>query len=191
MSEPSPASPGAFRSTLHGAVGFAAVSVAAFSVWAFAGKKFPNEGTMYAAVAAVFVALSGIVLHPLVAGPRRLLRFTAAFVPAFLAYAAAWCAAWFPLRDRTGEWLGSAGGSVAFALVAGAMLRNLRAVPRVALLLFACHSAGYFAGGEVHAWATPHSATAAMLGWGLAYGFGFGAGIGIAFARLQQPGRKA
>lgn len=191
MSGPSASPPGALRSALHGAIGFAAVSVAAFSVWAFAGRRFPGEGTMYAAVAAVFVALSGIVLHPLVAGPRRLLRFTAAFVPAFLAYAAAWCAAWFILKGRPGEWVGSAAGSLAFTLVAGAMLRNLRAFPRLALMIFACHSAGYFAGGEVYAWANPHSATLAKLGWGLAYGFGFGTGIGTAFARFQQPARKA
>ena len=162
---------------LRGSLGFAAVSVAAFSVWAFAGGLFGGEPGLYTAIAVVFLAVSGLVLHPLAPEPR-LRRFTLSFVPAFLAYAAVWCAAWFALRFGWGEWLGSFGGSAAFALVLGATLGNLRPTVKVALSIFVAHSAGYFLGGEIYY--AMRDATGKLL-WGLLYGLGFGAGIGYAF----------
>jgi hypothetical protein len=177
------------RALLRGSLGFAAVSVAAFSVWAFGGTWFRGHGgdpAMYAAIAAVFLGLTGALLHPLVGGPRPLVRFTRVFVPAFLAYAGAWCAAWFPLGFGLGEWLGSLAGSAAFALVAGALLGNLRAFPRALTGLFAGHSAGYFAGGPLFYAVRPGHAMLGMLGWGLLYGLGFGAGIGYAFFVFQK-----
>jgi hypothetical protein len=182
MGEPK-APPGLVACLLRGSLGFGAVSVAAYSIWAFGAGRVLGEKGMYAAVAAVFVVLSGAVLHPLAGGWLRFLR---SFVPGFLAYAAVWCLAWFQLKAGKGEWLGSAGGSLAFALVAGGALGAWRAVLPAALVLFLTHSAGYFLGGELY-YATKKSAPIlAMLGWGLLYGLGFGAGIGTAYHAFRK-----
>ncbi|HLY74475.1 MAG TPA: hypothetical protein VKU80_10190, partial [Planctomycetota bacterium] len=85
--------PSLASSLLRGSLGFAAVGLAAFAVWAGAGKGLSarfGEGGFYAVVAAVFLGLSGLVLHPLVQGPKAFVRFMRIFVPAFLAYAGVW-----------------------------------------------------------------------------------------------------
>ena len=173
---------------LRGALGFAAVSVAAFSVWAFGGPWFDRHGgdaVMFPVVAAAFLVLSGVLLHPLAGGVGRFYR---AFVPAFIAYSAVWCAAWWLIRKRPGEWVGSIAGSAVFVLVAGAMLGSLRSWLKATLVVAATHSAGYFLGGVLYAsLKSGGMPTLAMLGWGLLYGLGFGAGIGYAFAALRPP----
>lgn len=113
------------ESVLRGALGFGAVSVAAFLVWAFAGRglaRHLGEAGFYAVVAAAFLALSGALLHPLASGPRPFLRFTAAFVPAFAAYAAAWTACCFADRSTLGQALASLAGTAVLAAVAGGLL---------------------------------------------------------------------
>lgn len=178
------------RRVAFGSLGFAAVSVVAFSVWAFGGRAlsgWAGEGGMFAAVAVVFVVAAGPVLSRLVEGPRPLFRFYRTFVPAFVAYAAAWCVAWFALRHAQREWLGSLAGSLAFAAVAGLALGSLRPWARVAAVLFVAHSAGYFLGGQLYYRIKPEVPLLAMLGWGLVYGLGFGAGIGYAYHAFQPP----
>jgi hypothetical protein len=178
---------------LRGSLGFAAVSLVAYAVWAFAGKCLTahlKTGGFYAVDAAVFLALSGLALHPLVPGPGSFGRFMKVFVPAYVAYAVVWCGAWFALGFGWGEWLGSFGGCFAFALVAGAVLGNLRPLLRVTLVLFIGHSAGYFLGGPLHYHSGPKYQVLGILGWGLLYGLGFGAGIGYAFhafCRREMP----
>lgn len=174
-------------SVLRGSLGFAAVSVAAFAVWAFGAGWFDDHGgtlAMYAGCAAVFVGLSGALLHPLLTGPGAVGRFYKTFIPAFLAYAVAWCVAWFLMLDRAGEWLGSAAGCLAFAAVLALMMRHARALLPVTLVLFVLHSAGYFAGGILYE-DFMHSVTGRLV-WGLAYGLGFGAGIGHAYWAMQR-----
>jgi len=169
--------PGLAGSVIRGGLGFAAVGVAAFSVWAFGRGRLGTVG-IYGGVAAAFLVLSVCFLHPLAASPWRFLR---AFVPGFAAYCIVWCLAWFQLGFGLGEWLGSAGGCLAFALAAGAALGRLRRVPQAALVLFLAHSAGYFLGGlPYYRWREQLPVTV-MLTWGLIYGLGFGAGIGYAF----------
>lgn len=187
----------------RGALGWAGVSVLAYSVWASGGRWFHQHGgepALYLAVGMVFLGLSGPVLHPLVAGPGRLRRSYQAFLPAFLAYAIVWCAAWFALRSPAGEWLGSLGGTLAFAPLASRSLGHLPGACRSAPVLFLTHSAGYFAGGLWMGWlAGRHGREAfpgvdpaslrlaAQLGWGLFHGLGFGAGLGAVF-HFAQPG---
>jgi hypothetical protein len=187
------------KDTGHGGLGFAVVSIAAFSVWAFGAGCFRNLGGelgMYAAIAAVFLGLSGLVLGPLAGGFGR---FYKAFLPAFLVYAVVWTAAWFALPDKRGEWIGAAAGCLVFAWIAMKMLGSTRGWLIAALALFVLHTAGYFAGD----WAmydvfvpkaraagkgTPdfqHYMTLAKLSWGLFYGLGFGAGIGWVFNRAR------
>src|SRR5690348_15080462 len=113
-------SSGAIYATARGSLGFAIVSLAAFSVWAAGGKWFQThlgEAGLYTACALVFVLSSGLLLHPLVRGPGSFPRFYIVFMPAFGAYALTWCAAWFALHFGPGEWLGSVMGTLAFATV--------------------------------------------------------------------------
>ena len=187
------------KDTLHGSLGFAVVSIAAFSVWAFGAGWFRNLGGelgMYAAIAAVFLGLSGLVLGPLAGGA---VRFYKAFLPAFFIYAVVWTAAWFGLHGRLGEWTGAGAGCIAFAWIAMKMLGSTRGWLIAALALFVLHTAGYFAGdwsmydvfvpkARAAGKGTPdfqHYMTLAKLSWGLFYGLGFGAGIGWVFNRAR------
>ncbi len=184
---------------VRGAFGFAGVSLGGFAVWALAGKWFyarVGEGGLYAACAIVFLGLSGVLLHPLIAGPRPMVRFYKVFIPAFIGYAAAWCGAWFALQYGAGEWLGSFLGTVVFAAIAGKMLGSFNGFGIAVLVLFFAHSAGYFLGGmamhhlggHLPGGLTRHQAgIIAKLSWGLLYGLGFGAGLGYMFFKLQEP----
>ena len=177
---------------LGGALGFAAVSLLAFSVWAFGGKWIRGELALYSAVAGVFVAVSGLFLGPLAGG---LVRFYRSFVPAFLAYAVVWCAAWWGLGGRLGEWVGAVVGGVAFTVVCLMILGNPRVWFTAAVAFIALHAAGYFAGDWAYFYAKanpvalaeplnltkPQVFAAARLAWGLLYGLGFGAGLGYVY----------
>jgi hypothetical protein len=213
MSAPSPSVPPtpsgqvganhcAVRAILQGAIGFLIVSVAGFSVWAFGGKWFykqTGEAGMYAACAVVFLGLSGLLLHPLVEGQRRLVRFYLIFVPSFLAYAILWCAAWFALRFGLGEWLGALAGCVGFVALVARGFKNYRGFIKVCIVVFLFHSIGYFLGGRFMHWLGGADGAAltgctksqlselAKLSWGAFYGLGFGAGIGFAFHSFQRP----
>lgn len=191
-----------FGAVIRGSFGFGLVSLAAFSVWAFGGKWFQNhlgEAGLYGACAVVFVALSGVALHPLVGGPSSALRFYSIFIPAFLGYTVVWCIAWFVLRFGPGEWLGSLLGSTAFVGIASWRLRNTRGLVQTSLIVFGLNCAGYFLGGRLMHWLLGPTGSAmlgglskpgllilAKLAWGLVYGLGFGAGIGYAFYAVQQ-----
>jgi hypothetical protein len=130
------------------------------------------------------------------------LRFYKAFIPAFLAYAIVWCAAWFIFRFGLGEWLGSLLGSVGFVTVTSRAFGKCHGIVRASIILFGLHSAGYFLGGKSMQWLTGPAGTAmltglskvqlaaiAKLSWGLLYGLGFGAGIGYAFCTFQRGGK--
>ena len=178
---------------LRGSLGFALVSVAAFAVWAFGGPWFRERGgepALYAGVGVVFVVLTGVALHPLIQGPRRLLRFYVVFVPAFLAYTAAWCAIYYKLGRGLGEWLASAGGTAAFAVVACLLLGNRRAILKAAIVLFIGHSLGYFLGGPIHYNMKGDLGTLGRLLWGVLYGLGFGAGIAYCFHTAQAGAKR-
>jgi hypothetical protein len=194
------------RAMLSGALGFAVVSLAAYAVWAFAGGWFRGRGgepAMYAAIAAVFLALTGAVLHPLVRGERRLARFYGAFVPAFFAYAVAWSGFWFWLRYGAGEWLGALAGCAVFVALTAWRLGGWRAFWPALAVFFVLHTAGYFAGGfsmarlmalarEAAAGSPERAQLAALakLSWGLFHGLGFGAGLGFAYHALQSAAGK-
>lgn len=187
-------------SLLHGSLGFAAVSVVSFSIWAFAGGWFRGRGgepAMYAAIALAFLGLSGLVLGPLAGGAGRFYR---AFLPAFAVYALLWCAAWWLSPDRAGEWAGAVLGCAAFAWLAPRLLGARGGWVAGAVVFFALHTAGYFAGsaamyeywlggfqaGEFEGMTRARAALYGKLSWGLCYGLGFGAGIGLLFHRARR-----
>ena len=178
-------------SMVRGGLAFALVSVAAFAVWALGEGWFARTGLgeagMYAGCCLVFVLLSGLVLRPALGWPGTLARFYGFFLPAFLAYAVAWCAGYFTLGMGAGEWLGSLVGCLAFTWVMAAWLRGWRTMLPSALVMFALHSVGYQAGARI-CYTSLHS-VASELTWGLLYGLGFGAGIGYAFAMMHSSSR--
>src|SRR5436190_4086936 len=87
-------------SVLRGTLGFTIVSVAGFAPWALGAGWFQKgigEAGLYAVCAAVFIGLSGLLLHGLILGPGSLPRFYKLFGIAFAAYSAAWIAGWMGL----------------------------------------------------------------------------------------------
>jgi hypothetical protein len=189
------------RALTLGTLGFTAVSLAGFSVWAFAGQPLyatVGEAGLYAVTALVFVGLAGLLLHPLLAGSNRFRRFYALFVPAFLLYSIAWSGAWFALGSGLGEWLGSLAGSVVFAGWICWRLGRWDAALWSIPLFFGAHSAGYFLGGVAYEFLNRAQGdllpqltrgqlgTLAKLSWGLWYGLGFGAGMGAVFYWAQR-----
>ena len=167
------------RDILRGSIGFAAVSVAAFSVWAFG----PLKGTaMYAGVAAVFVVLTGFALHRLASSPRL---FAKAFIPAFVAYAVVWSAIYLSFRFKGRDYLAIAAGCAAFTAILAAVLGGRRAWLKAWLVTTVAHAAGYWLGGVVCYGVFGHDKLG-MLAWGVGYGLGFGAGIGYSFRALTR-----
>lgn len=159
------------RDILRGSLGLAAVSLAAFSVWAFGPLKGP---AMFAAVAAVFVVLTGLVLHPLARSP---LGFAKAFIPAFVGYAVVWSAIYFNSRR---DYVATAAACAVFTLVLALVLGGRRAWPQAFAVTLATHALGYWL-GSVACYQVFNHDRAGMLAWGLGYGLGFGAGIGYSF----------
>ncbi|MCW8132376.1 MAG: hypothetical protein KIS92_18660 [Planctomycetota bacterium] len=183
-----PSAPGPARSLVHGMAGFTLVSVAGFVPWAVFGGAFKDCGGelgMYAACAAVFLALSGPAMHGLIAGPGALWRFYALFGIGFTLNAIAWTACWMLLRGHTGSLagllLGNALMGVVFALAFGVPRQAWKTV----LILFAANAAGYFIGGFTEAWLWKTNKVLAMLSWGVCYGLGLGAGLGAALYVCQ------
>ncbi|MBL9113820.1 MAG: hypothetical protein JNJ83_02360 [Verrucomicrobiaceae bacterium] len=176
-------------SIFRGAVGFSLVSLASFSVWAFASGWFKGRGGelgMYAGCALVFFVGTGLALSPLLQGPRARKRFNAAFLTAFAIYAVVWTVAWMALGFPYGEWVASGAGSLAFAITTAAFLGGWSKLPVATVLLFFFHSAGYFTGAQIYY--TSEHGTAVKLLWGVLYGLGFGAGIGQLYYLLQSTG---
>ena len=179
------------RSVGIGTTGFTLASLAAYSVWAFAGRplyRSIGEAGLYAVCAIVFVLLGSILLRPL-AG-TGLARFSAIFTTAFLAYAVAWCAGWFGAKGRPGEWLGSIAGSIAFCVVLAAWFGSWRAFLTSSLVLFVAHSIGYFAGSWSYSALRNEHSVIAKLAWGFCHGLGMGAGLGFAFYQVQKLTRN-
>ena len=195
-------SEGLFRLVIGGAWRFAVVSLAAFSVWAFGSKWFRpigGEPTMYAAIAVVFMGLSGLLMYPLMNRPRPIWSFYRAFMPAFFAYAAIWSACWFGLGAGWGEWLGAALGGLAFVVLSAWHFENWRGGWWALAGFLVLHTLGYYLGGwsmgkllvlaragHLGGLDRSQGVTLAKLSWGLAYGLGFGGGTGWVFGWLRD-----
>ncbi|MEM7146256.1 MAG: hypothetical protein AAF591_14050 [Verrucomicrobiota bacterium] len=181
------------QSILQGALRFGAVSLLAYSIWAFGGRM----GTipLYSSIAVAFLALSGLFLYPLIPPPHRLRRAYAIILPGFATYALLWCAGWFLIRGSAGEILGSAAGLAAFAAIITAVLKPKSGFLPAFAVLFLFHTLGYTIGGMCYYAAhgkgvlTPLLESHITLGrllWGLFHGLGFGAGLGFAFHQAQN-----
>lgn len=166
----------------YGAISMALVSTLAYSVWAF--RLIRGEPMMYAAVALVYIILTGLALHRLILAPRSRGAFALLFGAAFLAYAVIWSAFWFGLRGRhLADLWGAAAGLGALTLVLGNALGGAH-LWRAWLAAFALHSAGYYLGGVLYG---SIAGPAGKLLWGTAHGLGFGAGLGFVLFHVQGP----
>ncbi len=180
------------QSALFGALGFGLASLVVFATVAFGESWMYRQlglAGAYVVWTALFVLLGGGALAPLapatMAGRRP--RFLGLFALAFLAYAAGWVGAYFTLGGAVGEWVGSLAGSLLLAVVLAAGLGVSRLAPRLAVLLFAVNSAGYFLGSALY---EAIGGRAGMMLWGVVYGLCLGAGLGAALhlaGRARQP----
>lgn len=168
-------------SILYGALGLAVVSIAAYSIWAL---KLVGGDAMWAAVAAVYLALGGFVLSRLVVGPGAVGGFAALFAMAFLAYAAAYCAFWFGLKGKHyADLWGSAVGLVLVTLIVMRAFEKRDGFWLLFLALLALHSMGYYAGGAIY---PQFRGSSGRLLYGACHGLGFGAGLGFLLFHAQS-----
>ena len=186
-----PRVPSLGASILRGIVGFTLVSVAGFAPWPIIDRWFPwmGETGLYVASTAVFIGLSGPLMHRLIIGPGSLPRFCKLFTLAFTAYVIAWAAFWMWLRSDVGEVAGLLGGTAAMGAILAFAFDARRAVVKIIAALFVLNTAGYRAGGWFEGKLAIDHRLAAIVLWGICYGFGFGAGLVLAFHFCQTRAR--
>ncbi len=174
--------PGLPFSIVYGSVSFGAVSLLAYSIWAF--RLVPGAGAMYATTALVYIGLSGLALSRLVAQPGAWKRFPACFALVFLVYAVCWCAFWFGLKGKyRADLYGALAGLLAMTWLLQRAFGSQGGTFRLFSVLFALHSVGYYLGGELYALV---GKSAGQLLWGAAHGLGFGAGLGYVLYHCQN-----
>lgn len=177
-------------SILHGVLGFTLLSLAGFLPWVLGLGKRIGTGGMYAACAAVFIGLSGPLLHRLIVGPGSLSRFYKVFGIAFALYASSWIGAYMGLKGHVGGIVGLFLGTTVLGGFLSVAFEEFGAlVPSIAAL-FVLNLAGYYLGWGVEKAVVKTSLPAAMLLYGVCYGAGFGAGLGLAFHFCQKTVRS-
>ena len=176
---------------LFAGLGFLGASLLVYGTVAFAERwMYANLGVglAYAVWAALFIAAGGAALSRVVIGPDRLGRFYLLFTLAFFLYAAGWVVAYFLLRNAWGELLGSLVGTLLIAVVFAWGFGAWNRFPKIWLILFASHTAGYFLGSFLNY--IIGDKTGMML-WGASYGWLFGLGLGYALYAAQRQTRNA
>lgn len=172
---------------VYGGLALGAVSLLAYSIWAF--RLVPGAAAMYSSIAAVYIGLTGVLLSRLVRGSGTVGRFALLFAATFAVYAIFWCLFWFGLKGRyQADLFGSAFGLAAMAwLILRAFGRRDGFLPAFAVL-FTFHTLGYALGDELYG---AVSGSTGRLLWGAAHGIGFGAGLGSVLHYCQQRGTVA
>lgn len=195
MAETTEQPPSPAVTIFNGAWRFTVASLVVFGLWAFGGHWFYQhlgEAGFYLVCAIAFIGLSGFLLQPLIAQRVTLGQFYSAFTISFMTYSVVWSVAWFLLRGKTGEWVGSIAGPLILALLLLRLTRTTRASIPLLLAVVALHSLGYFAGDSLYTWvkspsgietlstwAKPERNKLGQMLWGLSYGLGLGSALGI------------
>lgn len=179
------------RALLWGGLSFGLVSLCVFATVAFAERwLYTRLGLVgaYLAWTLLFIIPGGAVLHALVVGERRGIKFYLLFGAAFFAYAVGWVLPYFMLSGgAAGEWVGSLAGSVLMGLVFAVGFGVLRTALVLCVILFVANSTGYFLGSALN---DSIGGRVGMLLWGAAYGLFLGAGLG-AVLHVAQEARRA
>lgn len=189
-------------SQLVSATLFLLVSVLSFSVWAFAGKWFPNEPTMYAGCAVVFLGLGGLAMLP--AGKfsgKPALRYCISFAIGYLAYAVIWSVAWFSIPGTLSETWGSAIGLLVLAATLKRWNELEISLLSATAILFLFHTLGYYFGGHTYKVIRqisdlginpdPGSRGTILLLAKLSWGAGYGIGLGVGLAKILYLSRQS
>ncbi len=181
------------QSIVVGTIGFTAVSVLMFGVWAVAGSWLSrNVGELgfYSILAIGFMVAGGGSFAPILIG-KNLGRFYVLFVGSFLLYAVIWTACWFLLRElKWGrEWAGSILGPALMGMMFAGAFRANDQMLRCVLAMVVGNTAGYFI-GEGLFYLQPLHNQYGMIVWGVTYGAGFGAGIAASLYWCQSEVRE-
>lgn len=186
----------ALPSMIAGIWRFTLVSLIGFAPWivsdGWLGQHL-SEPLLYALCLFAFLVAALVLLPGLLIGERRVRRTARWFLPAFTAYAVLWCACWFAVGGRAGEWSGALLGGTAFTLLATWALGFPRSLLLTLLVVIACQLLGYFGGGALMAAVSGggHPGMSGMAAWGLGYGIGFGAGLGWLVHACHHGGRAS
>jgi hypothetical protein len=178
------------QSLLIGGIGFCAASLLVFATVAFAERwMYQHMGLSgaYATWTMLFIFLGGAVFIPLLVIRAHWWRFYILFSVAFLFYAVGWIGAYFTLRGKVGEWLGSLAGSVLMGLILAIGFNALRTSAKLIAILFVSNSIGYFLGDALN---NAIGGKLGMLLWGVAFGLFLGAGLGTALYFAQASLRE-
>ena len=193
-----------FARTLLPAFLFMLVAVASFSLWAFGGKIFKSEISLYTGCAVVFLGLGGLALAPGsgFVGLQKIMKLCVAFAFGFILYAIIWSLAWFQFRNTFGEVIGSSLGLAAMLWMMKFILKKSFRDSFLATLaiVFLCHTIGYYTGelfnfallgrGPIDLSSMIESkktaATLSKLAWGVFYGLGLGTGLSLAVQRFRH-----
>lgn len=170
---------------------FLLVALLSFAVWAFGGAVFPNEPTMYAGCAVVFLGFGGAALLPARGLKQKgIFSFCLSFAIAYLVYAVIWSVAWFSLPNTFGEVLGSSLGLLAFTAIFNHWNKLKVSLLVATSVIFLFHTFGYYLGGFTYLTLQGKGPAGvdlnlsqetirllARLSWGTGYGLGLGAGL--------------
>jgi hypothetical protein len=179
------------QSVLVGTLGFAMVSIVAFSIWAVGGHALARAlgPGFYALIAVVLLVGGALIFKPIIIG-RNLVRFAVLFALGFVLLSGVWIAGYLSrLPHRLGEWTGVVLGP---ATLAGTLCLGFRArlqMVRCVGLLVISHTGAYLCGDLLFSLPALQNQYGMLL-WGVVYGAGFGAGISLTLYYCQEETRR-
>lgn len=158
--------------------GFLLVACGSFAIWAFAGRIFTTNWSLYMACAVVFLIFGGFSLLPGSGQTTRGINWHLLWIfpLGFGIYAIVWCITWFTFKNDFGLISGSAIGIFALTTVFKFGLGFKSGLFEATCVVFFCYTIGYYLGEQI---SFVFTGTPGKLGWGA--GFGLGMGVGLSY----------